>query len=577
MKLHLLFCSMAVAGLAVTSCIDDNYDLDNIDTTSRINVNNLVIPVNIEDVYLSDVIHVDEESQIQIRTINGQEFYVITEKGSFNSDPINIKGVTSEPDEMTTKKVYLSSSDQYSISEIGNEFSYECYDVDDAIVEITGALVNNLTFTLILSTPGITPADYSAIYYTDLVVQLPTGLTPVGSYDYDATTGLWKISRMDAVNGVAKSSLVASAIEFGADDTTFENHTFTFSSDFSLESGKLVLNGSTQPASVELDVDYELSTLDLTAFSGKINYQFEGMNFDPISLSNRPKFLEGDQTNLILENALLCLNTNNPVAVNDLSYEASLTLTAYRENELPLIFGYEPSNPNNGAFSVGYEQGDVRYNSIFSANKISTDLGNTDLIPEGYNINFKWFEFQDLGQLLSAPESFVTKGLPQSIDVTVNNPQIPLQDVKDFAIGRDIPGVDGEYEFYAPLALQPGSVIVYTDVKDGWGEDVQCLTINKLTLRADAVNNTSLDAQLIVYPLDKDGNRIPGIEVSSNTLQAFSSEELLFELTGSFTGMDGIEFYATIVSQDGQTIKPSQAIELNNIRAMVDGYYEKEL
>lgn len=39
--------------LLLTSCIDDNYDLSDVDTTSRINVNDLVLPVNIDPINAS--------------------------------------------------------------------------------------------------------------------------------------------------------------------------------------------------------------------------------------------------------------------------------------------------------------------------------------------------------------------------------------------------------------------------------------------------------------------------------------------------------------------------------------------
>lgn len=74
--------------LLLTSCIDDNYDLSDVDTTSRINVNDLVLPVNIDPIRLGDVIEIDDESRIQVVNLNGKEFYALVQNGSFVSDPI---------------------------------------------------------------------------------------------------------------------------------------------------------------------------------------------------------------------------------------------------------------------------------------------------------------------------------------------------------------------------------------------------------------------------------------------------------------------------------------------------------
>ena len=65
--------------LLLTSCIDDNYDLSDVDTTSRINVNDLVLPVNIDPIRLGDVIEIDDESRIQVVNLNDKEFYALVQ------------------------------------------------------------------------------------------------------------------------------------------------------------------------------------------------------------------------------------------------------------------------------------------------------------------------------------------------------------------------------------------------------------------------------------------------------------------------------------------------------------------
>ncbi len=42
-----LFCA-AVAAMPLVGCIDDNYDLSDIDTTVRVQVNDLEVPVNLD-------------------------------------------------------------------------------------------------------------------------------------------------------------------------------------------------------------------------------------------------------------------------------------------------------------------------------------------------------------------------------------------------------------------------------------------------------------------------------------------------------------------------------------------------
>ena len=82
----------AITGFAVilTGCIDNDYDLSDIDTTSEIKVNNLTLPVKIDAITLNDIFDISEDSKIQTVTVNGQEFYAVTQHGDINSQSINI-------------------------------------------------------------------------------------------------------------------------------------------------------------------------------------------------------------------------------------------------------------------------------------------------------------------------------------------------------------------------------------------------------------------------------------------------------------------------------------------------------
>lgn len=84
---------ISLACLALSSCVDDNYDLSDIDTTVRVDVNNLTIPVNLDEIELKSIL--DESEQIKI--IDNQ--YMVTEDGTFESASIRIGrvDVTSSP------------------------------------------------------------------------------------------------------------------------------------------------------------------------------------------------------------------------------------------------------------------------------------------------------------------------------------------------------------------------------------------------------------------------------------------------------------------------------------------------
>ncbi|MBO4965229.1 MAG: hypothetical protein J6C81_03060 [Muribaculaceae bacterium] len=88
MNKKLLSVVVGTSALLFSGCIDDAYDLSDIDTTSRVNVNGLVIPVNIDQITLDDIISFDENSKIKAVTIGGERFYALVENGEFNSEDI---------------------------------------------------------------------------------------------------------------------------------------------------------------------------------------------------------------------------------------------------------------------------------------------------------------------------------------------------------------------------------------------------------------------------------------------------------------------------------------------------------
>lgn len=95
MKSHVLLLGLTTAlATGFVSCVDNDYDLSDIDTTTRLTVNDLVVPVNIDEVELGDIITYDDDSRIKVVEIGGKRFYALTETGTFSSDKIHINNVT---------------------------------------------------------------------------------------------------------------------------------------------------------------------------------------------------------------------------------------------------------------------------------------------------------------------------------------------------------------------------------------------------------------------------------------------------------------------------------------------------
>lgn len=80
----------ALLALTCVSCIDDNYDLSDINTDMRFQVNDLTIPVNIDQIEMRSILDLKEDGTV--KEVNGE--YAILENGDFNSGEINIPQFT---------------------------------------------------------------------------------------------------------------------------------------------------------------------------------------------------------------------------------------------------------------------------------------------------------------------------------------------------------------------------------------------------------------------------------------------------------------------------------------------------
>lgn len=54
--------TVAVGAVTLQACVDDAYDLENINTEVEVKVNNLVVPINLDAITLSNAFDLEEEA-----------------------------------------------------------------------------------------------------------------------------------------------------------------------------------------------------------------------------------------------------------------------------------------------------------------------------------------------------------------------------------------------------------------------------------------------------------------------------------------------------------------------------------
>ena len=572
-----------LAIVSLTGCIDDKYDLSDIDTTSSFKVKDLVIPVNIESITLGDVIKIHDGDQIQEVELNGKKVYAVNQSGSFTSNVISIGKINTPVEQPVSEQVTFNPSS--AVIPAGREVKvpfpnkvkrtviYKAESLDEAIEEITEIFLDDSVFEIQFSIPS-QPANLS-FAITDLEFTLPKGMTvdavtPNGTYD--SATGKCTVSRIPITDGKGKVEILISAINLveSGDEIDSEIRELDIVTHIDIEKANLSIAASGSnalvPSSINLDIDYQLADMNISAISGKVDYNLEGIDIDPVNLNEIPDVFSQPGTNLVLSNPQIYLSLNNPIASYGLNYQIGLSLESLRDGEPSKKFELD-----NGYFEVKHNKGESGpYNFCLSPEEPSS-------FPQGFE-NAQHEEFSKLGDVLSG------NGLPQSIKISLPNTKIYSQPVDHFVLGVDINGLKGEWEFLAPLALASDgnneSVIIYSKTQDGWSDDeVDAIEIEQLVLTAKVDNNLPVSAELSGFPIGKNGNQIGSVKFEPVMIpEGARNYPIELKLTGGkIKNLDGITYTVKISGDSGEALSPEQTFTLNDIRVKVSGNYTKEL
>lgn len=585
-----LFAGVSALSLSILAgCVDDSYDLSDIDTTTQLKVNDLTIPVNLKSITLDNVIDVDEQdpdATVKYVTVGGQRYFAIEKHGSLHADVPEVARVTApEPGRVKTIEEHLSAipsdardaSVRFAISEDHTDFTYrvgqkEGERVDPAINTIQAVEMDTekLRITVSLALPDIS-ASVDRIEFTDLLFRLPDGMDAVCEQG-TVNGNMLSVPSLTANGSQATLELTSGSIDFrpqyGQEGIKVENQGFDYTSDIYIVSGDLLVyprsGGPAVPSQVRFTVDYDMSAFVVSRFSGNIDYSSDAVTIDPVSLSDLPDFLEGDDTNLIMSNPQILLSVANPVGRYGLGCTAGLTITPVRD-------GAEAGSQTlPGGFSVGHDRGDGPYSILMAPRP--DDAVNVPAGAEAYT-------FPGLGHILEG------NGLPDQLRIKVSDDRIPLPRIHGQAdglpLGVPFGDVDGEYSFLSLLALDDGSRIVYEKRDDGWSdEDLDALEISSFTITAEATTDIPCTIRLWARPLGAGGADIPldnPSEAETLVGPMAQAQPLAITMKGDIRHLDGIHFIATAETFDGQPLRPEQYIRLDNIRATVTGTYTKKL
>ncbi|MCM1110792.1 MAG: hypothetical protein NC336_06265 [Clostridium sp.] len=583
MKNHYLLASLSIAaGLVTTSCFDDNYDLSDIDTTVRVDVKDLVVPINLDQLSLSSIIDIKEGERVQV--VDG--VYAVVDSGSFTSSSVEIGELNlGEPTiNPSDTKIYLETGStgiqlpggeyqfgSYSIKSDPAEFLYESDNVDRSIVSID-SITSEITLKINIELQSSFAAQ-TVLDFTDVVFQLPRGLevTDSDGGKYDPKTGELTFAKRRENGREFSVSITAVGIDFAQIGGTLgesgSNYVAKIEGSCYVKSGdvSVVASSTTSfsaPEEIDMRTTFTLSPLTVRTFTGTVRYDIENVSINDIELSDLPDVISQDGTRLYLDNPRIYFHANNPVQQYGLTVRSGLTIDSYpRQAGAPVL----SNSINDGTFTIGADAPGAIYNFCIAPNPDGGIAGYENAIP---------VRFTGLSDVLATEG-----GLPSRLAIKLDNPEIPATRVSRFRLGTTLGDVEGRYKFIAPLQLKAGSQVCYSDTLDGWSdEDLDCLTITGLVVELDVTTDLPIGATLSGYPIDANGNRINNVSIEGAVIEPNArNQHLNLYITGEVKHLDGIVFEAVASAADGQALSPSMTIELKNVRPRVSGWYQKEL
>ena len=548
MKYVGIYSSLILTGsmLLLTGCTDDKYDLSDIDTTTAIKLNNLVVPVNLESIYLDQVFKIDDDdpsNPLMVFTDNsGKRMFAIKIEGDFSADPVYLNELEAKSYASISSLPLTTNGNNINPGEVSYQYNIGAGEVDNSIeriyrmglskpmaINLEMNYANSNSIPEISNLVLIIPESFTATYHGS---EFSNGEVPV-----------------TMVNGALDEPIYVYALDFGngVEPTGSEgNKSLVFEGKLGIKSGMVSSTSS------GLTANFSMSPFTADQISGAINYGIEAPEFEEVSLEGLPDFLREGDSKLIISNPQIYLNFGNQTGAQ--------------------FFSQLNINPmGNGGNAVSIPMEPFVQSLILAANV--NDLALRNDFPDAI------LQQDNTGGLQNV---LYGEGLPERIDFSLTDTYL-RGDVLNLSLGAEYQ-IYGNYAFFTPLAFEASSQIIYQDKEtDFFGDDMEAVNVTQLQLSAYPTTNLPFEVELTVYPLDKDGNHIKdqngNVVMASGIVEANANGSRLLDinLNQPFTGLDGVEYRVSAVVMNNESLSPDQFIKLDNIRARVTGEYVTKL
>lgn len=577
------------AGCSMTSCIDDTYDMSkDIDMTMGLGAQGLQLKVgNTEKIWLSDVLEVDKEEMLET-TSSGTFYLVKADKAdfsfnvpSFNASVnvakltpnlpmltfddlknalagagVNINELTISKD-WTTKKVPLKveSTDLFTLSNLPKEIKN--------LKRIIPAKESSKVKVSLEIIANSTNQKFVIDSYNNLQVTLPDFFKLKGRENNKIDLGSG--SNLNTKNlTIAEFEVEALELEGekGVDLSNGKNlevsgH-YAVSGDFSIKASEkfVVKSGDETTIRVTIQIGDQKGRDKVNVSFAEVQGVFNpdiNPNISPINISKDiPEFLTDPEVRIMASNPTFRLDVNMNQVPVDLNLWGKLYGVKGGKNIA------EVRIPGTNVVSLTGKKESVIY---FCQEDQPFD-------PNGVAERASIYRINNLND--------VVETIPDVIKVDFNDNKISLSDkLTSIGLGKQYKA-SLDYSVYVPFKFNSGLKIVYDEVIEDMNDDLQDLAAEGAKISAVIDNKVPLALQLTAVLLDKKGNEIPGVTVS--TLEVPANAETPIDLTVKFANPTDLQKLDQISLKvkaqtvaNGVTLTSDQYIQLNDIRLTLLG------
>lgn len=561
-KCRLLPAMTLLGGLALASCVNSDYDFNEVDATMGFGGEGLELPGSSTDtIKLADVLDLGDDDCVKVRP-NGDYVFEqvgdnvepaqpeiapisVTQRQSVSYDiDINVEPATRSAGDARAVTVVLSADGDMQSFEYDGDKPAEVVGLDYAETDA------NLSFSLHF------PAGLSSVVASldEISIQMPSFMELSDVSANIGADGSWSIdgSRIVFSNITTSRDLTVCArvsrLRFGVSDEL---------GSLGIEGDKIVLDGrvhvsmnsvaTVSGGSIEgltASSDFAIDDMQITSVTGRFDPEIDLDNLGDVEITGVPDFLTDGNVRVDLYNPQILLTLNSDLNMGGF---VGGTLTSWKDGQ-PIA-------------SVTVPEMAVRAGGMTEMCICRNGEG-----IEGYDVVQVVPELSTLIETI--PDRITFEGTARA----------DRNQTCEFELGHRYT-VQPAYRVEAPIAFAENAQIVYKDTIDEWHEDIEDFELSDnsyITFTANIENRVPAYLTLSAYAIDVDGQRMGDDEIKvevSNTVIASADGETSSEtpLTirvsqndgRALSRLDGLVFDVTASASDGGA-NPVEGMTLNS-------------